>query len=176
MARSPRSLSVGPTDGVRGLLVCVCVLGVMLALTGCSSYTLRGVVISGDNVGVRVVPGGADVLNAPPIEGARVRLTLDPDRLDRRELGTVETGPDGTFAVPIDATGAGVLEYELRVQAQASYFAPVRGVVMLPGSGRRVVVMMRRGGGGSSDSALPSNQDVLEESLRYGRDSGFLKD
>jgi len=148
----------------------------MALLTGCTTYTLRGIVVSGDDVGVRVVDKKADVLAAPPIQGARLRFTLDPNRLDRKDVGSVLSGYDGSFELPIDATGAGLLEYDILVNAEAPFFGRVREVIPLPGGDKRVVIMLRRGGPADTGSTGPNTQDVLEESLQYGRDEGLLKD
>jgi len=160
---------------LRIALLMVLLLGVG-ALSACSTTTLKGVVTAGEVPGVFVVSENDDRLNAPPVERAQVELLIDPNSFNELPLGTVMTFSDGTFETSLEEVdGAGFLEYELRVTAMAGGYTSVREVVDLPGQGKRLLIVLGRGGA-KKPAGWQDTQDVLEESLRYGRESGYLKD
>lgn len=112
---------------------------------GCGPHVLRGRVVQGDVSRVTIVEPDDPMLDSPPIEGATVELTLDPDTLGREVLATRSVGPDGSFAIPIDEFGAGVLEYDFGVLARHRGREPARHVFRLPSRDQRLLVILGRG-------------------------------
>lgn len=114
-------------------------------LGGCSPYVLRGKVVGGGRSTVTVVEAGGPELAGRGIEQAAVQLMLDPRSGGRQMLGTVFTDEAGRFEMPVEALGAGTLEYELLVIARHPGRAPAEAVIDLPGRGKRVLARLAEG-------------------------------
>lgn len=121
------------------------VAAALLLLAGCSSYTLRGKVVSGPSSGIQVVKADNPALAGPPIEQASVELILDPLSGGRERIGTVITREDGTFETPIDAIGAGMLEYQLLITVRHPGRTPAQQIIDLPPANRRLLVRLAEG-------------------------------
>ncbi len=134
-----------------------------LGAYGCGGYVLTGRVVEGAASEVAVVRGDDPRLAGPPIGGASVRIMLDPQSLGGELVGTVSTGEDGRFAVPIDATGAGVLEYDVLVEVRASERDSAYRVLPLPPNKRTVLVTLAPG----RDRLPPPQTDPLQDVERY---------
>lgn len=122
-------------------------VAVALLSWGCETYQLRGKVVSGVSSSIEVVGKDDERLAGPGISGAQVKGWIDPERLDREQLPTRSTSPDGTFAVPVSATGAGLLEYDVWLTASAVRRASASETFRLPGSDRRVLITLGPGDG-----------------------------
>lgn len=138
----------------------------MLAVTGCESYALRGRVVEGESSRVTVVEASDPRLSGKPVEGARVLAMLDPGSLGRETLPPASSDETGAFEIPVEAVGAGLLKYRVGVSARVSGRRPAEGVFKLPGRGKRLLVQLAPG----SDRATGLEADVVEESLRYEPD------
>lgn len=122
-------------------------LACIALLSACSvdRYTLSGRVVADPRAGVESMrPGKAEKLAARPVQGAMVRLVVDPDdALHRKELGVFACDADGRFTVPgLDAPGVELVPYALRIEAYAPRFAPLRLDTGLPGPGHALVLRM----------------------------------
>lgn len=111
---------------------------------GCSSaYTLRGKVISGNISFATVVADSDDRMEGPGIGGVSIRLVSDPDKLKREILGETVTGPDGTFAIPFQRVGAGMMLYDVGLSARRDGFAPtVSSNFRLPPESKRMLILL----------------------------------
>jgi len=114
--------------------------------TGCAPYALRGVVVPGDTPSVQwVVPDDAR-LSAPGLASARVTVWLDPDRLSPEKIGEATTDGAGRFALPIHASGAGVLMMDVEVRGQRPPdHGSATGKLQLPRRGRRLLITLKPG-------------------------------
>lgn len=147
----------------RALLLIACGLTAVL-LTGCGGGTiLRGKVVSGPQSMVMVVPGDDPRLAGPGIDGVTVALTLDPRSLGRKPLGDGVSYGDGTFAIPINEFGAGLLEYEIGVLARIEGREHAEGFFKLPPGGQRVLIVMAKGA-----DTYREFEDPRSEIKRYG--------
>jgi hypothetical protein len=142
-------------------IACCALAALLLGLSGCSGYQLQGVVVEGPDSSVQVVSANDERLSWPAVSGARVTAVLDPESLGRDVVGQTMTGYDGKFSFPIDEVGAGLLEYEVSVMAEASGKRPAVDQFLLPGSGKRVLIMMAGGRG-----RLPSVEEPAREAER----------
>ncbi|MEM0913221.1 MAG: hypothetical protein AAGB29_04640 [Planctomycetota bacterium] len=142
-------------------LAMAALLAVVVTAWGCESYQLRGKVVSGVSSSIEVVGRDDERLAGPGIAGARVEGWIDPDRLDRERLPTRSTDADGEFALPVTATGAGLLEYDVWLTASAVRRLSASTTIRLPGSDRRVLITLGPGDG------RPINRygDPLRETL-----------
>ena len=136
------------------------------AVVGCEGYALRGRVVGGRDSDVAVVDKGDARLTGDEvaIPGARVAVTLDPQSLGRRPLKVVVADDEGRFEVPIDAAGAGFLEYDVEVVVRAAGAEPAVQTLRLPGSGKRLLVTLTRG----RDTLPQSMQEVVDETREVG--------
>ncbi len=155
-----------PRCFVRLALIGLAVIG----LTACAPYQLRGRVVEGSRPGVEVVsPSDPRLAREFGVADAELRLTLDPDRLSREVVGRGVSGSDGSFALGVDAPGAGVLIHEVELTAQREGFAPTAGRFELPGKNKRVLVTVKAGKGRSVDERSFLEQ-TMEEAEPYLRD------
>jgi len=132
-----------------------------IALGGCGTYQLRGVVVDGPRSAVELVDADDPRLNWQPLSNVSVLLMLDPDSAGRRVVGRTTTGGDGTFTFAVDEVGAGFLEYEIALAAEAEERKPAMRQFMLPGGEKRVLVMLNTGRG-----RLPPMDDPIDEAER----------
>ena len=140
------------------VLVCAC-----LFLSGCGGYQLRGIVLDGMRPGIYIVEQDDPRLKEPGIANASIELTLDPNKLRPRALGGTITRADGTFSVPINAAGAGFLEYDIGLYVRSKGFSPLdSGAMALPPDSRRLLIVMVPG----VDKARRSQGSLLEEIRR----------
>lgn len=116
------------------------------ALTGCSSYQFAGRVIQGDVSYATIVPANDPQLTAAGgMSGVRVRVVTDPDKLNRKEVGSGVSSPDGSFSFDLDAFGAGMLEYDIAVDAVKPGFSGVEEAFRMPRKGERVLIVLAPG-------------------------------
>ena len=121
--------------------------GVFAAVAlGCSSYKFEGRVIAGDVSYATIVSADDPQLTTGKgIGGTRVRVVTDPDRLNRKEVGSGVTSPDGSFSFELDAFGAGILEYDIGVDATRPGYAGIEEFFRMPRKGERVLIVLSPG-------------------------------
>ncbi len=137
--------------------VALCTLG------GCAPYAVRGVVVSGDRPSVQWVGADDARLKASGLASARVTAWLDPDRLSPEQVGTTTTDGTGRFALPIGATGAGVLLMDIQVRGQRSPdHGSATAELTLPQRGRHLLITLVPG----PDADPRPAGNVLERTLR----------
>ncbi len=134
-------------------------------LTACGTYQLKGRVIEGGTPAMVVVSANDKRLEGFGLPGAVVDAVVDPDRpLQQIRLQPQVTDAQGYFAIPVEATGAGLLEYNVQVTARLAGHTSVRRTFKLPGAGKRVLVIVAPG-----ESDLPPDEpDILDETRRMG--------
>lgn len=115
------------------------------ALLGACSSSLQGKAIRGDYSGVEVVSDSDPRLAERGLSGVSVHVQLDPTKLKRETLGRAVSASDGSFSIPVDQFGAGVLEYDIGVYARRRGCEPAEAFFRLPGSGKRLLVIMTEG-------------------------------
>ncbi len=138
-----------------------------LLLSACSTYELRGRVIEGPTPAVVVLSADDPrfTRNADGLPGAIVEAVIDPDRpLQQITLDPQLTEDDGSFTIPVSATGAGVLEYTVQLTVRLAEHTSVRRSFKLPGRGKRVLVIIAPG----PDGLPPDEPDILLETLHLG--------
>ncbi|MCA9294123.1 MAG: hypothetical protein KDA20_09945 [Phycisphaerales bacterium] len=122
------------------------VLGAVLAMGGCSGYHLQGRVVSGDVSYIAVVdPDDPRLQDGAGLPGVSLHLQSDPGRLNRKTAGRAVSGAAGEVNVPVDLTGAGLLEYDVGLFARRSGYDPATGFFSLPSSRKRVLIVMAKG-------------------------------
>lgn len=141
-----------------------CLLGMLLLivpLSGCGSYKLRGKVVEGPLSAVIVTDAKDPRFTEIPMPGVRISAVLDPDSLNRKDMGTVVTDREGWFEMNIDEFGAGMLEYDVRVIARMRDYQPAVQSMPLPSRNKVLLIMMAPG-----RDELPRDESLLDETLR----------
>lgn len=118
--------------------------GACATLAGCSS-ALHGKAVRGDYSGVEIVSDSDPRLSEHGLSGVSIHVQLDPTKLKRETLGRAVSASDGSFSIPVDQFGAGVLEYDIGVYARRRGCEPAEGFFRLPGSGKRLLIIMTEG-------------------------------
>ena len=143
------------------------ILALAFLLIGCGSYELRGRVIVGEASYIMVVDKDDPALeDGPGVQGAIVTLSTDPERLNRKVVGSAVSGPDGWFDTPFDEIGGGLLEYDAGVRVTRSGYQSAEHFFRLPRSSKRVLVVLAPG----RDLPGASQEDPYETYKRYRRD------
>ena len=139
----------------------------LLALSACG-YRLQGRVIEGGFGTVTMVDEGDDRLQADGVQGVRVQLVRDPNRMSREVVASATSGRDGSFAIETKTFGAGWTDERWEIIATRPGYGPAQSPVELPidpGS-RRLLVELERGGSG--DVPQPTNSRSLrDEAAQY---------
>ena len=87
---------------------------------------------------------------------------LEPDiPTERQVLGKHVADPQGRFKIPVDALGAGFLEYEAQLIARRSGYQGVMETVDLPRRGQAVLITLPLG-----RDTLVVPEDYLDRALR----------
>jgi hypothetical protein len=150
---------------LRALALAGAPAGLALLLVGCAGYRLQGRVVPGPEPAVFVLKAGDRQLDQPGLAGAMVEATLDPSSLSPKRVGTAITDSDGDFELPVDAVGAGVLEYELGLLARNQDSTTLWQTLDLPPGSRRLLIVLRPGPPGKAGPP----PDILEETLEMAR-------
>lgn len=130
---------------------------------GCSSYSFVGRVIEGDvSYATIVADDDPQLTQGRGLGGVRVRVMTDPDRLNRKEVGSGVSAPDGSFRFTLDAFGAGFLEYDIGVDATRPGYAGIDEFFRLPSKGEAVLIVLTPG----RDTRRP-REDLTDEYNRY---------
>lgn len=137
-------------------------------LGGCSPYALEGRVVIGAKSLIQVVEADDPRLAGPAIDGASIEFVLDPDSGGSEVLGTTQTQPNGSFRFPVDAPGAGFLEYDLLVIARAADRTPAMTTLPMPDRTKRLLITLAPGRDGVPRVTDPL-RDSMEDAERWMR-------
>jgi hypothetical protein len=144
----------------RGLLL----LG-LLATAGCSTYVIKGAVITGSVSDISFVDPNDARLREPPLANVRITVQRDPDSLSRRIVGTDLSDAHGRFVVPIDEFGAGWMEETWLIRATKPGFKTASWMQPLDrDKSKQLLVIMAPG-----LSVVPRDQEDLLEEYRQHR-------
>lgn len=141
-------------------------------LAGCSSYAIQGRVVRGSTASIQIVDKNDRRLTEdnPTGGGAVVKGILEPNTpSEMQSLGQVVTDGQGNFAIPVDAPGAGFLEYEATLIARREGHRGAMTTIDLPRSRQRVLITLPLGPDtlrvpkGFLDEALEDAKPYLEE-------------
>jgi hypothetical protein len=143
------------------LLVLMSLCG-FLGLTGCGTYQLQGVVVSGKTPRIEVVDKDDKRLTYGMIEDVTITAIFEPNEMRPKVLDNAITDADGRFSIPIDATGVGFLEYEVSIAAQGINTLPAEKTIKVPGAGKRVLITLPTG----RATRYERPKDILHETMQ----------
>ena len=159
------TLEFGTRNSAWARLGALCLLVVVLA--GCRSYQLQGTVVNGMSEPVRMGKPAIVVVNkddprlqAEGLPSASVSVTLDPDSMRPKPVGTAMTDSRGRFSLPI-GEGAGFLIYETHIVAQRGDHHTAETIIGLPNANQRLLIVLPPG----KDTWKPS-VDFVDETMR----------
>lgn len=140
----------------------------LLLLPACGTYQIQGRVIEGATPALLIVNAKDTRMEGLGMPAAVIESVLDPDRpLQQVPLEPQMTDGNGYFAVPVHATGAGMLNYNVQIIARLAGHTAVRRTIKLPGRDKRILIIIAPGDSGSSSVPL-DEPDILEETRRMG--------
>lgn len=143
----------------------LCVLSSLICFSsGCETYALRGKVVDGGTSAVMLVDKNDPRLDADGISGATIEATVDPRSLSRQRIPAVSSDADGGFSLPVNITGAGLLEYEAMIVARYPQMAPAVRFMPLPSSDKRLLITLAPG----EDKLNLMRTDIIEETRQLG--------
>lgn len=121
-------------------------IGLTGALTACGPHTISGRVIEGDDSYITIVNRDDVRLESDRgVPDVLLKLRLDPGRINRRLIAEGVSEGDGSFTLPVDEFGAGVIELEGGLLARRRGFRSAEGVFPLPSQSQRVLVVLAPG-------------------------------
>lgn len=135
------------------------VLCVLFVMAGCGgSYAIKGRVVRGTFAEIQLVDKDDPRLNGADTTGggAVVQAVFEPGTpTEMQDLGRHITDGQGWFAIPVDAFGTGLLEYEAQLIARRDGYQGAIATIPLPRGSQRVLI------------TLPVGRDTLVVPERY---------
>ncbi len=139
-------------------------------LPACGAHKMEGYVIRGPASQVIVTDRSDARIKQQPLAGASVQVTIDPQSLGRRTLPIVQSGPDGSFAVPIDEVGAGLLDYPVLIVVRKTNHDTAATEIYLPSGFKCILAVLKPGKDGYRplDDPLRESEPFLPPSRKPG--------
>ena len=145
----------------------IAIITTLLTAVGCSGYAIEGRVVRGSVATIQVVSKNDRRLTEsnPTGGGALIQAVFEPETpSDTRSLGQFTTDGQGWFSIPVDAFGAGTLEYEAQLVARREGHQGVMAKIDLPGRGQRVLITLPLG-----KDTLVVPESFLNQTLREAK-------
>jgi hypothetical protein len=132
---------------------------------GCSTYTIKGSVIRADVSDIEFVSRDDYRLREPPLSGARITVQRDPDKPNRRMVGTDLSDAHGAVVISLDEFGAGWMEERWLIRASKQGFKTASTMQQLTAEKKNMVLLVSLAPG---LSVVPrDDEDLLEEYRKY---------
>lgn len=146
------------------VLLTLCLGVALTGLTGCGGYKLEGRVVAGEASYITIVDRDHPMLrDGRGLGGASVHLQENPGRLNASTLGRTVSDSDGSFSIPVDLLGAGMLEHNVGLFVRRTGSEPAELPFRLPGKGKSLLVVLKSGEDRAFDEGMSS---IIEESMR----------
>lgn len=144
--------------------IAILLVALLAPLGACAPYKLQGKAIEGDVSFITIVAADDPRLEGPGIPGVQVRLESDPQKLNREVAGDALTDAEGNFSIPFDKVGAGMLLYDVGIQARRKGFSPADSEFSLPPSGKRVLIILEPG---VDNANWRSDSELLDQAEKF---------
>ncbi|MHC4140561.1 MAG: hypothetical protein ACYSUF_01335 [Planctomycetota bacterium] len=133
--------------------------------TGCSSYVIKGTVISGSVSDMLFVESNDSRLREPPLTNVRLTVQRNPDDLNRQMAGTDISDAHGRFVITLDEFGTGWMDEVWLIRATKGGFKTASSRQRLDAEKKqlRLLVIMAPG----LSSAPQEEEDLMEEYREY---------
>lgn len=142
------------------MFVIVLLFGVSL-LAGCNGYVLQGKVIRGSASEIQLVYSSDERLTQPAVEGAEIRVTRDPESLNRHLVGQARSNAGGEFTIIMSEFGTGWMQEKWLVQGMSNGFANADALMELPSKNSKWRLLITLGPG----VAEPFNDEDLMQDI-----------
>ncbi len=145
----------------------VALISVMLviALSGCGGYVLRGKVVRGITTDAYLVSADDSRLNDEGVSDVKIVVWRDPNRLNRQRVADGRSGPDGSFTIPIREFGAGWMEEQWMIEIFRTGYQTGSATMTLPGSPSKTPLIVTIAPGPSSPLQAPD--PLMDQYERY---------
>lgn len=151
---------------MRGALAATRLLPLLAAAAaaGCSTYVLEGRVVEGAAPDMYFVETDDPQLAEPPINGVRVTVDRDHDKLSSHLAGHGASDQHGRFSVSLDEFGSGWMDETWLIRASKPGYRTAESILRLGPSTREqwLLIVLPRGA-----SDVPRREDLMEEYERY---------
>ena len=140
---------------------------VALVCSACG-YQLQGRVVDGGFGTVTVVDPSDDRLQGAGVQGVRIQLVRDPNRMRREVVASCSSARDGSFTLETKTFGAGWTDERWEIVATRTGYGPAQSPIELPidpGS-RRLLIELERGGQGEVNTP-PAARSIYDEAAQY---------
>lgn len=129
--------------------------------TGCSSYVIKGTVISGPVSDIFFVESNDSRLREPPLTTVRITVDRNPDDLSRQMAGTDISDAHGRFVITLDEFGTGWMDEVWLIRATKGGFKTASAKQRLDADKKkqRLLVILAPG----LSSAPRDEEDLMEE-------------
>lgn len=137
-----------------------------MALAGCGSYRIRGVVMQGEYGLVQFVEPDNPVFSwGQRVSGASVEIFRDHDHLNRSLAARARSLPDGSFELPLGSFGAGWMEETWEIRGSAPGYHRTAEIMSLPGNpkGRLLLIVLQPG----VDTPDPRDESPMRDFERF---------
>jgi hypothetical protein len=141
------------------LLATLALLGLWLG--GCNTYMLQGKVVRGAQSGIQLVYAGDERLKEQGVDGADVRITRDPDTLNRHLVGRTRSNASGEFTIMMDEFGTGWMQEQWMLQAIAQGYQNAETLMQLPGKNSKWRLLVTLAPGAST--AVPDQDELMRD-------------
>jgi len=146
-------------------IVYLIALMLLIPLTGCGGYVLRGKVVRGITTDAYLVSADDTRLNDEGVGDVKIVIWRDPERLNRKRVADGRSGPDGSFTIPIREFGAGWMEEQWMIEVFRTGYQTGSAMLALPGSPSKTPLIVTVAPGPSSP--LQSPDPLLDQYDRY---------
>jgi hypothetical protein len=149
---------------LRSILCGLFLIGFAMA-TGCSSYVIKGTVISGAVSDIFFVEPNDSRLREPPLTTVRITVDRNPDDLSRQMAGTDISDAHGRFVITLDEFGTGWMDEVWLIRATKGGFKTASSKQRLDADKKeqRLLIIMAPG----LSSASPDEEDLMKEYREY---------
>lgn len=146
--------------GMAALLIVAMAAGA----AGCAGYKLEGKVVRGDISYAAIVDAKDPRFEeSGGVPGVMISLETDPDRLSREYVGDAVTDADGNFSISVRRPGAGILMYDVGLEARRKGYEGVRQTFRLPPNSKKVLITLRAG----ADTLPEKEESLMEQYERF---------
>ncbi|MHC5001518.1 MAG: hypothetical protein ACYTJ0_00175 [Planctomycetota bacterium] len=126
---------------------CATALVLVLTLSGCSAYTLRGKVVQSDFGTISFVDSDDERLSGKGLGSVEVKVYRDPTRPNTELVARALSDGEGNVSIPLAAFGAGWMVEQWRITATRGGHQTVDLITALPAASdnKSILIMLAPG-------------------------------
>jgi hypothetical protein len=133
----------------------------LAVLSGCNTYMLQGKVIRCAQSDIQLVYAGDERLQEPGVPSVDLRITRDPNSLNRHLVGRTSSSASGEFTILMDEFGTGWMQEQWLLQAIAAGFQNAQTIMELPGKNTKWRLLVTLAPGASTPA--PDQDELMRD-------------